>query len=395
MVAPSSRGIARYLDESRVDFRIPREQRPQPVGLLAHDGHGHGLACSIQANASSSTRARFAAHRRARAAGSRRRRRAEPPGAALSPARRLHVAIEDRRVAAGEREVHVLRRGRSWRSRDRPSPAVPGRRAQAGRRSGDGDVSARLEDGVDDDSGGERARDGAVGDEVHGCRPRRAAATRSHRRRLRDSASSAVSMQRESVVGPSTRPSAVVASATSSSAPRRAAAPRCSARSHRVSPLRRARQHRPRRVEDDQRPAARRRRAPPSARRAGHGERKRQGDRDGHDERHGAADALPQRQLARFVEHAAPEQQRRQRHAGRPQLDAGTATAAPRRRRRAAATPARPPSRRRSCEEPSLPERLEDDLLERPLGVRAHVADVVASAEVLRARAACAFHAST
>src|SRR6266542_5267643 len=47
------------------------------------------------------------------------------------------------------------------------------------------------------------------------------------------------------------------------------------------------------------------------------------------------------------------------------------------------------PSPRTSCEEPSLPERLQYDIFERPLGVRAHVADVVTAAEMLERLGMC------
>src|SRR4051812_36616069 len=61
---------------------------------------------------------------------------------------------------------------------------------------------------------------------------------------------------------------------------------------------------------------------------------------------------------------------------------------APRRRPRAS-MPRPRSSHQRSCDEAPLPERLEDHILERPLGIRAHVTDVVASAEPLELRCMC------
>ena len=152
----------------------------------------------------------------------------------------------------------------------------------------------------------------------------------------------------------------------------------------------RARQHRPRRVDDDQpdvRPARRPWRAAAALDRA-----------DGRSSASASAIAIAAvmtSDTARRIRSQSvcsraslstrrPEEQRRHAHAARPHLKrkrTPRAPAAPASR----SQPATPPSRRTSLEEPSLPERLQHDLLERPLRVGAHVAHAV-----LRRRSAAA-----
>ena len=124
----------------------------------------------------------------------------------------------------------------------------------------------------------------------HGCASPPAGAIRS----------SAASISARSVVGPSTRPSAVVASAIVRRRPRRDRRRACAtARSQRVSPLR----VRASIDHDESRTTSRRPPgaplAPPRLARAHGRERQRHRDEDRDDERHRAADPLPQRLLAR------------------------------------------------------------------------------------------------
>ena len=97
----------------------------------------------------------------------------------------IQVAIEDRRIAAGEREADCLRGPGEIGDLEIGVAGVPGPERRADVQSRDGDVLGGFEDGVHDDSGGDGVRYGAVRDRSARCPTPRAAATRPHPRRLR------------------------------------------------------------------------------------------------------------------------------------------------------------------------------------------------------------------
>ena len=293
------------------------EQRPQPAGLRPTTMTPTAAACSIQANASSSISSALAARRRdaQRASGPRASgiiwRSASPEAPASCD--------QGCRVTPGERDVHVLagseKFARPRNTRRRP-PFAWRRLAQ---HQGDGDVRSRLETEWTTTPAWS-GRDRAVGDEVNGVglgelRPRGRVAATGRRR------SSVESIRTRSVVGPSTRPSAVVATAVglADAATSRRASP--NGRSHRDSPprVRASIDHeesitmRSRPRETAAVPRARDGRVTASASASAISDRQHERDRP--------ADPLPERQLARLVEHAAPEQQGRHEHPRRPQLE--------------------------------------------------------------------------